>query len=81
VIQLIKDELKFLNKMYPKGSRIKLIYMNDPYALPSGIKGTVDFIDDEGQIHVKWDNGNLLALIHGVDKFEKIYEKNINYER
>ena len=77
----MKNEVELLKKLYPKGCRIKLIYMNDPYALPSGLKGNVDFIDDMGQIHMKWDNGSSLALIHGVDKFEKIYERNINFER
>lgn len=75
------DRRKFLNKMYPKGSRIKLIYMEDPYALASGSKGTVEMIDDEGLIHMKWDNGSTLALVHGIDRFEKIYEKKKCYER
>lgn len=62
-------------EMYPKGTRIELIDMNDPYApVPSGTKGTVEFVDDMGQIHMKWDNGRTLALVPSVDEFKTIKE-------
>jgi hypothetical protein len=59
-----------MEKNIIEGSRIKLLEMKDPYPVSSGSWGTVDFIDDEGQIHVNWDNGSTLALIPGVDKYE-----------
>ena len=34
-----------------------------------GICGTVESVDDAGQIHVKWDNGSTLALNPDVDEF------------
>ena len=55
---------------YPKGTRIRLIHMEDAHGVPDNTFGTVDFIDDMGQIHVHWDNGSSLALITGVDDFE-----------
>ena len=58
--------------MYPKGTRVELHHMNDPFAPPSGTKGTVMFVDDIGQIHIKWNNGSSLALIPGVDNFSKV---------
>lgn len=64
-----------LNKLYPKGTKIKIIAMKDDYPVPSGTKGTVDFIDSEGQIHMKWDNGSSLALIYEYDEFETIKNK------
>ena len=61
--------------MYPKGTRIELIYMNDPYSpVPDGTKGTVTHVDDMGQIHMKWDNGRTLALVPQEDSFRKIEE-------
>lgn len=51
------------------GQRVKLIHMQDPYPIPSGTLGTIEFIDDADQLHVNWDNGASLALILGVDKF------------
>ena len=54
---------------FPPG--ILLTKMNDPYPIPPNSIGTVDFIDDEGQIHIKWDDGHSsLAVIPGVDKFQ-----------
>ena len=66
---------KVYKEMYPKGTRIELISMDDPFApVESGTKGTVEFVDDMGQIHMKWDNGRTLALIPGEDEFKKIEE-------
>ena len=65
--------LKFIRDQYSPGTRIRLTQMNDLYApIPSGTEGTVDFVDDAGQIHMKWDNGSSLALIPGEDSFSKI---------
>ena len=46
--------------------------MEDPHGVPEGTVGEVDFIDDAGQIHMKWETGSGLALIPGVDRFQKI---------
>lgn len=68
-------EIKRLKEKYKKGTRVRLISMEDSQAVPSGTKGTVDFVDDIGSIFVNWDNGSGLALIYGVDEFEIIYDK------
>ena len=46
----------FIKEQYPPGTRIRLNAMDDPYApiLP-GTEGEVDFVDDAGQLHMKWD--------------------------
>ena len=63
-------------EMYPKGTRIELISMYDPFApIYPGTKGTVEFVDDMGQIHMRWDNGRTLAIIPGEDSFKKIEEE------
>lgn len=70
-----RRKAQMYKEMYPKGTRIELIDMNDPYApVPSGTKGTVEFVDDMGQIHMKWDNGRTLALVPSVDEFKTIKE-------
>ena len=56
--------------MVVKGTKVKLIYMHNESQLPSGLIGTVEFIDDANQIHVSWENGSSLALIPEVDQFE-----------
>ena len=73
---MIEDKkLNMIKKLYPKGTKIKLINMKDDYPVPSGTKGVVDFIDGAGQIQMKWDNGSSLALIYGVDEFVIIKNK------
>ena len=58
------------------GERIKLISMDDPYGIEPGTTGVISSypqtVFDEDQVNVKWDNGRGLAIIIGVDKFERI---------
>ncbi|MCX6667615.1 MAG: DUF4314 domain-containing protein [Euryarchaeota archaeon] len=58
------------------GDRIQLISIDDTWTkIKAGERGTVVEIDKEQElIWVKWDNGERLALIDGVDKF-KIVKK------
>ena len=54
-----------------KGKRIELISTTDPYTeLRPGDRGTVDFMDDMGTIHVNWDNGSQLGLVPGEDQYK-----------
>ena len=68
------NKVKMYKEMYPTGTRIELIYMEDTQAVPSGTKGTVACVDDMGTIHMKWDNGRTLGIIPEVDDFKKIEE-------
>ena len=56
----MKDQLK--------RKRIELISTTDPYTerKPED-RGTVDFVDDMGTIHVSWDNGSQLGLVPGME--------------
>ena len=62
--------VNFIKEQYPPGTRIRLNSMDDPYApvLP-GTEGEVNFVDDAGQLHMKWDNGRTLPLAPGEDSF------------
>ena len=53
------------------GDKIQLISIDDNMTkLKTGDKGTIFKIDEEQElIWVKWDSGEELALIQGVDKF------------
>ena len=66
-------QVKDIKKRYPKGTRIELIRMDDPYApIPSGTRGTVDHVDDAGHLHMKWDNGRTLSVVPEEDEFRVI---------
>lgn len=66
-----RNEVEHLRSLYPAGTRLELIEMDDPYFLPHpGTKGTVQGVDDMGQIMMHWDNGSSLSLVPGYDKFK-----------
>lgn len=65
-----KEQVESIRQRYPAGTRITLHDMADPYTkIPAGTKGTVEYVDDMGQLGMRWDNGSSLALIPGVDSF------------
>lgn len=67
---MTKAQVQFTKQNFPKGTRVKLIEMKDPYApVPSGTEGTVEMVDDMGTIHMKWDNNRSLGLIPNEDVF------------
>lgn len=55
---------------YPPGTRVMLLNMNDPYSpVESGMRRTVQSVDDIGQILMKWDNGNFAYDMLTNDEF------------
>lgn len=72
-----REEVELIKKNYPKNTLV--ILTEDMYSdgvpeknMEKGLTGRVSFVDDAGQIHVKWQNGRTLAIIPEVDHFEKI---------
>jgi hypothetical protein len=64
---------QFVKDQYPCGTKVRLIHMNDPYAvMPEGLKGTVSFVDDVGTIFVDWENGSKLGVVLGEDSIQKV---------
>lgn len=68
-----KEALQALRERYPKGTRVELVHMDDPYnrKLVPGCKGTVRWVDDMGTIHVDWDCGSGLGIAYGEDSDRK----------
>ena len=72
-VSLRPEIVEKLRKEYPKGTRVRLIEMCDPYRdMPAGLEGIVQMVDDAGGIHVNWSNGSSLAALYGIDKIQKI---------
>ena len=64
----------FKNNIGPSGEkpgdRIQLTFTDDQYTtLKSGDKGTVNFVDDYGTVHINWDEGSTLGLVPDHDKW------------
>ena len=64
-----REVVEDLRKDFPKGCRVRLVRMNDPYRsdLKAGELGTVVAVDDIGTIHVAWDCGSSLGVVYGED--------------
>ena len=71
-MRISRDKVLELRDMYPKGTRVRLDFMDDRQAPPVGTEGTVTNVDDVGTIHVRWDNGCGLGVAYGVDWCTKI---------
>ena len=67
-----KGKVEQYRKEYPVGCRVKLISMDDFQAPPIGTLGTVQGVDDAGNLLIRWDNGSGLNLIIGEDRFRKL---------
>ena len=79
VIDMLNDWFyeNYKDGNFPRfGERIKLISMDDPYGIEPGTTGVINSypvtVFNEDQVDVKWDNGRSLAIIIGIDKFERI---------
>ena len=72
-----KPLLESIRERYPTGARVELVHMNDPYnkKLIPGCKGTVQYVDDIGTIHVAWDCGSSLGVVYGEDSCRVIKEE------
>lgn len=67
-----KEQVASQRRLYPAGTRIELVQMDDAQAPPVGTRGTVIGVDDTGSIMVDWDNGSGLNIIYGVDRCRKV---------
>ena len=64
--------VKSLKEMYPVGTRVELVKMDDAQAPPVGTKGTVKGVDDIGCLLIDWDKGCGLNAGQGVVIVRKI---------
>lgn len=69
--------IEALRKRYPKGTKVRMIAMEDTiYPLPEGTVGEVDYVDDSGDVRMKWENGWKRPFRPGEDLVEIIPPKN-----
>jgi hypothetical protein len=64
-----------LRRIFTPGTRVLLVHMEDAQSVPEGTKGTVEHVDDYGNVHMLWDNGRTLSLIPEVDKYKIIKDE------
>lgn len=67
-----KQEVERVRRIYPAGTRVELVVMEDPQAPPEGTLGTVLGVDDTGSLLMRWDNGSGLNVIWRQDVVRKV---------
>ena len=68
-----RDAVMRVKREYPKGTRVELVSMEDPYTrIQPGTQGTVRCVDDIGTVFVDWDTGSGLGAAYGVDVIRKV---------
>ena len=69
------EEVEYIKQKYIVGTKVKLIKLYDLLStIPTGTEGVIDRIDDQGTLHINWNNGSTLGLVIGTDEFEVIGE-------
>ena len=58
-----QNKVEMLRQRYPEGTRICVDSMDDYCPIGSETCGTVEFVDDAGTLHCKFDNGRTLGVI------------------
>lgn len=69
----MKYIIEHLKAIYPEGTRVKLLQMEDPQAPPIGTLGTVLAVDAIGSLLVEWDTGSHLNVIYGEDRVRIVH--------
>ncbi|KXL53861.1 hypothetical protein CLNEO_10870 [Anaerotignum neopropionicum] len=67
-------QVEQIKKKYPVGTKIQLDHMDGERDMPDGLLGEVKYVDDQGQLHMKWQNGRNLALVPNLDSFHILRE-------
>ncbi len=77
-----KAALEARRVRYPKGARVELVSMSDPYTtLKPSDRGTVSFIDDTGTVFCNWDSGSTLGAVYGADEIRLLGKSEVVKEQ
>lgn len=64
--------------VYPIGTRVRAIFIDDINAPPKGMEGVVTHVDDIGTVFVHWDEPGYVSgvvVADGTDKLAIIYDE------
>ena len=69
--KLERKRIKVIREQYPAGTRVVLLKMDDELAPQKGTHGTVINVDNIGTVHIRWDTGETLGAIIGLDSIAR----------
>ena len=67
-----RHKVEEVRQVYPPGTRIELVQMDDVHAPPVGTIGIVQGVDSTGSLLVAWSNGSSLNVVCGVDIVRRV---------
>lgn len=67
--QIEQETIDWIKAAFPSGTRLRLLEMDDPQPKAAGSEGTVQKVDDNGMVIVKWDDGTTDTLFPDRDSF------------
>ena len=67
-----RTDIDVIKEKYPAGTIVELVSMENESQMPNGLRGTVEYVDDAGHVHVRWENGSGLSLLIGIDFFKVV---------
>jgi len=76
-------EVERIRKEFPVGTRVELVRMdNEPNPdIHPGMRGNVEFVDDAGNIRVRWSYGGEVRVIYGEDECRKLTPEELAEEQ
>ena len=78
----MKRNAERAKELFPPGTRIELLHMDDPYhPVPDGMRGTVQTVDDAGTVFPLWDNNRTLGVVYGEDRFRRLTQEEVLEEQ
>ena len=70
-----RETVAHVRAQYPKGARVELVQMHDPFTkLSPGERGRVVAVDDIATVHIAWDCGSTLGAAYGEDVIKLVEE-------
>lgn len=67
------EKVLWLKKNFPAGTKVMLDYMDsDPDPIAPGSVGIVQYVDDIGTLHCKFNDGRELGICPEVDMFHRV---------
>lgn len=74
----LRRQAKIAKAIYPKGTRVKAVFIDDKNAPPKGMEGVVTHVDDIGTVFVHWDEPGYVSgavVVDGPDKLAIVYDE------
>ena len=67
-----KEKVEQVRRVYPSGTSVSLVRMDDPQTPPPGTIGKVIGVDDTASLLVEWQTGSWLNVLYGIDQVKKL---------